>query len=164
MEERLLDHGFWVGVGTLIFLGVLVWKKVPGMVTAMLDARALTISAELDEARRLREEAEGVLAQYVAKGAQAEAEVAEIVANAKADAERYKREAEAQIAQQIERRTKQAEDKITQAEAQAVADVRKHAADVAINAAGKIIAARMDDARSKALVQESLRALPDTLN
>jgi len=164
VEEKLLDHGFWVGIGTLIFFGILLYVKVPALIARALDDRAATIKAELDEAARLRQEALGVLKQYENKRAQAETEAAEIVSAAKADAERYKREAEAQIEQQIARRAKQAQDKIAQAEAQAVAEVRALAADAAVNAAEKLIVARLNDERSKAMVQDSLRTVGAKLN
>ena len=110
--EMLRDPEFWVGVGTLIFLAVLLWQKVPAVVTKALDARAATIAKELDDARRLREEAEALLADYKRKTAGAESEAAAIVAEAKAEAERFAAESQAAIKTQIERRAKQAEQKI----------------------------------------------------
>ena len=123
------DPEFWVGVGTLIFLGILLWQKVPALVTSALDARAAAIAKELEEAQRLRSEAEALLAGIQEEAAEAEGEAATILAEAKAEAERFATEARTAIAAQIERRGKQAEEKIAQAEAQAVAEMRALAAD-----------------------------------
>ena len=122
--ELLRDPEFWVGIGTLIFLGIVLWKRVPALVASSLDARAAAIAKELEEARRLRAEAEALLAEYQEKRAAADQEASSIVAEAKAEAERFGAESRAAITAQIARRGKQAEQKIAQAEAQAVADVR----------------------------------------
>jgi F-type H+-transporting ATPase subunit b len=164
MGELLRDPETWVGIGTLIFLAVLVWKKVPAMVGASLDARAAGIAKELDEARRLREEAETLLRQYQAKGASAEKEAAAIVTEAKSDAERYAKEARLAIDAAVARRAKQAEDRIAQAEAQALSEVRALAADAAVAAAGKLIAAQLDDKQSAALIKSALSEVPSKLN
>ena len=164
MDELLKDPEFWVGIGTLIFIGILLWKKVPAMLASSLDARAAAIAKELDDARRLREEAEALLAQYEKKRADADKEAAAIVTEAKAEAERYALEARAQIKAQVERRAKQAEEKIAQAEAQAVAEVRALAADAAVAAAEKLIASRLDDRRAADLIKRSLEEIPSKLN
>lgn len=162
--ELLSDPEFWVGVGTLIFLGVLLWQKVPALVTSALDARAAAIAKELEEARRLRTEAEALLAEYKKKRAEAEGEAAAILAEAKAEAQRFATESRAAIAAQIERRGKQAEEKIVQAEAQAVSEMRALAADRAIAAAETLLAARLDDKRAADLVKRSLEEIPSKLN
>src|SRR5262249_54328732 len=146
--ELLGDPEFWVGIGTLVFLGIVLWQKVPSKVARSLDARAEEIAKELGDARKLREEAETLLAEYRKKFASAEEEAGAIVAEAKGEAQRYANEARAAIKAQIERRAKQAEDKIAQAEAQAMAEVRALAADAAVAAAEKLIAARLDDSRA----------------
>ena len=130
---------FWVAVGFFIFVGVLVYVGVPKMITGSLDERARRIKAELDEARRLKEEAQGLLAEYQSKQRQAETEAAGIIASAKAEAERIAAEAKTKMEEFVARRTKMAETKIAQAEAQAVADVRAAAADAAVMAAEKIL-------------------------
>jgi F-type H+-transporting ATPase subunit b len=155
---------FWVGVGIAIFLGLLLWQKVPGLIAKSLDERAAGIAKELAEARRLREEAEVLLAQYKKKRAKADEEAAAIVTEAKAEAERFATEARAGIAAQIERRARQAEEKIAQAEAQAVAEVRALAADAAVAAAEKLIAARLDDKRTADLIKRSIEEIPSKLN
>jgi len=162
--ELLEDPEFWVGVGTLIFLGILLWQKVPSLITSALDARAAAIARELEEAQRLRSEAEALLLEYKKKRMDAEGEAAAIVAEAKAEAERYAAESRTAIAAQIERRTRQAEEKIAQAEQQAMAEMRALAADRAIAAAETLIAARLDDKRAADLVKRSLEEIPSKLN
>jgi len=155
---------FWVLVGTAIFVGVILWLRVPAMIGTQLDARAAEIAKELDDARRLREEAESLLAEYKKKRDSAEAEAASIVSEARAEAARFAAESRTALKAQIERRTKQAQDKIVQAEAQAVAEVRALAADAAVAAAEKLIAAKLDDKHAADLVKRSLEALPTKLN
>ncbi len=164
MGELLRDPEFWVGVGTLIFIGVLIWKKVPAMIAHSLDTRAAAIAKELEDARRLREEAEALLTQYQAKRAAADSEAAAIVTEAKAEAERFAAEARIAIKAQVERRAKQAEEKIAQAEAQAVAEVRALAADAAVAAAEKLIQSRLDDKRAADLIKRSIEEIPSKLN
>jgi F-type H+-transporting ATPase subunit b len=130
---------FWVAVGFVIFLGILVYVGVPKLITKSLDDRATRIQAELDEARRLREEAQGLLAEYQRKKQQAEGEAQAIIVSAKAEAERIAAEAKVRSEEFVARRTKMAETKIAQAEAQAVADVRAAAAEAAVTAAETIL-------------------------
>ena len=162
--EIFEDAEFWVGIGILIFFGILLWQRVPAIIASQLDARAATIAKELDEAHRLRTEAEALLAEYKKKRAQADGEAAAILAEAKAEAERYAGESRVQIAAQIERRAKQAEERIAQAEAQAVAEMRALAADRAVAAAEQLLAARLDDKRAADLVKRSLEEIPSKLN
>ena len=162
--ELLQNPEFWVAVGFFIVIGLLLYIGVPKMVGKMLDDRARSIEAELGEAARLRAEAEALLADYKRKSANAEAEAAEIVTNARTDAERLANEMRAALTAQIERRGKQAQEKIAQAEAAAMAEIRALAADVAAGAAEKIIAARMDPKRASALVEQSLSDLGSKLN
>jgi F-type H+-transporting ATPase subunit b len=162
--ELLRDPEFWVGVGTLIFLGILLWKKVPALVASALDARAAAIAKELEEARRLRSEAEALLLEYKKKRLDAESEAAAILAEAKAEAERYAAESRTAIAAQIERRARQAEEKIAQAETLAIAEMRALAADKAVAAAETLLAARLDDKRAADLVKRSLEEIPSKLN
>jgi len=162
--ELFRNPEFWVAVGFVAVLGVFVWKKVPALLANILDARAHAISKELDEAKRLREEAAAVLAGYLKKVASVESEVAAIVADAKAEAERFAKETRAQLRAQIDRRAQMAKDKIAQAETAALAEIRGLAADTAVAAAEKLIAARMDEKRGAALVERSIKELPDKLN
>ena len=162
--DLLRDPEFWVGIGTLAFFGLLLWQRVPKLVAASLDARAGVIAKELDDARRLRAEAEALLAEYQKKRATADEEAGAIVAEAKAEAQRYASESRAAIKAQIERRAKQAGEKIAQAEAQAIDDVRALAADAAVSAAELLIKARLDDNQSADLIKRSLGEIPSKLN
>jgi F-type H+-transporting ATPase subunit b len=135
------DAETWVAIAFLIFIGLLIYLGAHRRVFDALDQRRARIKAELDEAVRLREEAQAVLAEFERKGREAEGEAASIIAGAKAEAERLAAEAKARMEDFVARRTKMAEAKIAQAEAQAVADVRSAAADTAVAAAEKILAA-----------------------
>ena len=130
---------FWVAVAFLIFVGILVYVGVPKMLLGALDDRAKRVQAELDEARRLKEEAQKLLAEYKAKQRQADEEAVAIIEGAKAEAERIAAESKTKMEEFVARRTKMAETKIAQAEAQAVADVRAAAAEAAVTAAEKIL-------------------------
>src|SRR3954463_1471666 len=125
----MYEAEFWVAVAFVIFVGILIYVGVPKMLTNALDDRAKRVRAELDQARRLKEEAQKLLAEYKAKQRQADDEAAAIIAGAKAEAGRFAAEAKAKMEEFVARRAKMAEAKIAQAEAQAVADVRAAAAD-----------------------------------
>jgi F-type H+-transporting ATPase subunit b len=130
---------FWVAVAFFILMGIFAYVGVHRVVLTTLDHRRDRIKSELDDARRLKEEAAKVLAEYQARRASAEREAAEIVSGAKADAERIGAEARAKLEDFVVRRTKTAEGKIALAEAQALADVRAAAAEAAITAASTIL-------------------------
>lgn len=155
---------FWVAVSFFIFVAIIVYYKVPAMVTAALDKRAADIAKELDEARRLREEAQALLASYKQRQAEAMKEADAIVAQAKIEAERLAEETRKAMEAQVVRRQQLAEDKIHQAETQAVAEVRAAAADVAVNAAREIIAAKVDAAKDSQLVEKSISELASKLH
>ena len=159
ITEHLQDAEFWVGVALVIFLGVLVWVKVPGMAMKALDARADLIRAELAEAERLRKEAEDLLAQIRTRGEETERHAADMLANAEVEAKRMESEARVRLDEQIKRRAELAERKIAQAEAQAAADVKAAAADLAAEAAGAVLAARLAGASSDPLVDKALAEL-----
>ena len=129
----------WVAIGFLFFVGLMLYVGVHRTIGKALDDRAARIKAELDEARKLRDEAAALLAEYQRKRREAEGEAQEIVSGAKAEAERLAIEAKARIEEFVSRRTKMAETKIAQAEAQAAADVRAAAAEAAVAAAEKIL-------------------------
>jgi F-type H+-transporting ATPase subunit b len=158
------DPTFWVAVGTAIFIAVVVWQRVPQMVARLLDERAASIKAELDEARRLRQEAEVLLKEYRAKTANAAQEAQAIVDAAKAAAERMAADARAQLTVQIERRGKMAEEKIAQAEAEAIADVRAAATSVAAAAAAEVIGKGTTEAKGDALIDSAIRDLRTKLH
>jgi F-type H+-transporting ATPase subunit b len=155
---------FWVGVGFVLVIALLVWKGAPGMIGKLLDQRAAVISAELNEARRLREEALALLADYQKKSASAESEAQSIVTEARAEAERFAAESRATLQAQIARRAQAAQDKIAQAEAAAMNEIRTLAANAATAAAEKLIAARMDEQRAASLIESSIKDLGAKLN
>ena len=134
-----LDAEFWVAVSFVVFLGGLIYLGVHEMMVKYIDQRRDRIKAELDEALRLKEEAQALLAQYQRKQREAEQEAAAIIAGATAEAERMMAEAKTKMEEFIARRSKMAETKIAQAEAQALADVRAAAAEAAVTAAEKIL-------------------------
>jgi F-type H+-transporting ATPase subunit b len=139
MLHMMLEPEFWVAVSFVLFIGVIVYAGAHKKMIGALDDRSARIKAELDEARRLREEAGKLLAEYQRKQREAEREAEAIVAEAKAEAERVAAEARVKMEEFVARRTKQAETKIGQAEAQALADVRAAAADAAVAAAETIL-------------------------
>src|ERR1700730_12436871 len=130
---------FWVAVAFVILMGVFAYFGIHRTVLKTLDRRSERIKAELDDARRLKEEAAKLLAEYEARRASAEREAENITATARADAERIASEAKAKMEDFVARRTKTAENKIALAEAQALADVRAGAANAAVAAASTIL-------------------------
>ncbi|MEO8895114.1 MAG: F0F1 ATP synthase subunit B, partial [Rhizomicrobium sp.] len=118
--EMLHEAEFWEAVGFVLVIAILVWKGVPGMVAKMLDKRAATISTELNEARRLREEAAALLADYKARAAGAEREAESIISDARAEVIRFAAAARDDLKSQIQRRAQAAQDRIAQAETAAM--------------------------------------------
>lgn len=155
---------FWVAVSFLGFLAILYYFKVHVTVTKALDDRAKAIKDELDQARRLREEAQALLTDYQKKHRNAEREAAEIVDEARRNAEAYANETRAALKDSLERRTRQAEEKIARAEAQAVEEVRAAAVDAAIAAAERILREKASGAAGVAITDESIRNLKGRLN
>ena len=129
----------WVALAFIIFLCLLVYLGAHRRVIDGLDQRKARIQAELDEARRLRDEAQALLAEYQRKRAEADREAEAIIASANVEAERLAAEGKARMEDFVVRRTKMAETKIAQAEAQALTEVRSAAADAAVAAAEKIL-------------------------
>ncbi|MEQ1756409.1 MAG: F0F1 ATP synthase subunit B [Micropepsaceae bacterium] len=164
MSGLFEDPTFWVAVGTTLFILLAIRMKVPSMVTKMLDDRAAGIKAELDEAKRLRLEAEVLLAEYRKKTSNAAQEAQAIIDGAKASAERMAAEAKVQLQQQIERRAKMAEQKIAQAEADAIADVRAAATSIATAASADVIAKRMTETKGDALIDGAIGDLRSKLH
>lgn len=143
-----IDATFWAMIALFIFLGIVIYLKVPNMLTKSLDERSAKIRAELDEARRLREEAQGLLSEYQSRRRQAESEAAGIVAAAQREAEGMVAEARQKSGEYVTRRTALAEQKIAQAEREAIAEVRAVAVNTAVEAARKLIAGQNADAAS----------------
>jgi len=140
IEYLLNDTSFWAMLGVVIFLGILVWVKVPGIITKQLDDRANKIRDDLDDARRMREEAQELLSSFQRKQREAEAEAEAIIEQARSDAKHLREAARTELALRLERRTALAEQRIAQAEVQAVAEVKALAADLATDAAARLIA------------------------
>lgn len=159
-----LDAEFWVAVSFVIFVGLLVYVGVHKKIIGALDHRRDRIKAELDEARRLREEAQTLLAHYQQKQKEAEGEAQAILTNAKADAERMAEEAEAKMNEFVARRTKMAEAKIAQAEVQALADVRAAAADAAVSAAERILKDTAKGKLAEDLLASGIEEVKNKLN
>jgi F-type H+-transporting ATPase subunit b len=155
---------FWVAVAFFIFLGVLGYYGVHNKALTSIDARRNRIRAELDEARRLKEEAQALLVQYQHKAQEAEQEAQSILASAQAEADRLASEAEAKVEEFIARHTKMAETKIAQAEAQALADVRAAAADAAVAAAEKILTHMVKDKVADDVLAEGIAQVRARLN
>ncbi len=138
----MMDNTFWAFTALVIFLAIVVYLKVPGTITKALDARADKIKSDLDEARRLRDEAKALLAEYQNKRKEAEKEAADIVASAKREADILRAEAQAKSEDYVRRRTIVAEQKIAQAESDAVNAVRSSAVDLAVAASAKLLEGR----------------------
>jgi F-type H+-transporting ATPase subunit b len=155
---------FWVLVSFVVFVLIVLYYRVPRMITKALDDRAETIRKDIDEARRLREEAQKLLTDYQQKHRTAGQEAEAIVAEARREAEAFAQETRAGLKDTLERRTKQAEGKIGRAEAQAVDEVRAAAVDLAIAAAEKILREKAAGAGGTALIDQGIRDLKGRLN
>ena len=164
MLHILQEPETWVAVAFVIFVGLLGYLGVHKTITRTLDQRAERIKAELDEARRLKDEAKALLDEYRRKRAQAETEAQSIIAGAKAEAERLAIEAKAKAEEFVTRRTKMAETKIAQAESQAVADVRAAAAEAAVAAAEKILTEQAKGRLAGQLVAKGIEDVRKKLN
>ncbi|MFY8140971.1 MAG: F0F1 ATP synthase subunit B [Caulobacter sp.] len=149
----------WVGVGLLLFVAILVRAGVPKMIAAQLDAKAATIQADLDEAARLRTEAEAMLADIRIQREDAERQASEMLKAAEADAARLAIEAKAKLEEQITRRAALAERKIASAEAQAAAEVKAAAAELSAQAAETILAARVAAGQADPTVDSAIKGL-----
>jgi len=160
----LQDTSFWVLLAFIIVIGIFLRAGVHRVVASGLDKRGQTIADELNEARKMREEAQELLAQYQRRQREAEDEAAAIIEQAKKDAERMTAEARTKIETQVERRTKSAEEKIARAEAQALSEVRGQTADLAFAAAREIIKERMDSGAQSAFIDKAIADIRAKLN
>ena len=158
------DATFFALVGLIIFLAVLVYLKVPGMLAKSLDQRSDKIREDLAEAKRLREEAQHVLAEYQRKRKEAEAEAASIIASAEREAAALTAEAKQKTEEFVARRTALSEQKIKQAEADAVNAVRSAAVDLAVSAAEKVLASKTDEAVQQKLFDNAVGEVKTRLN
>ena len=159
-----MEAEFWVAVAFVLLMGMFAYLGVHRTLLKTLDHRRDRIKGELDDARRLKEEALALVAQYRAKRESAVKEAEEIVANAKAEAERIAAEAKTKLEDFVVRRTKMAETKIAQAEAQAMADVRAAAADAAVAAAARIMSETVRGSAADALLTQGIAEVRQKLN
>ena len=160
----LQDTSFWVSLGFLMVIALFWRLGVHKTLAGTLDKRSQKIAHDLDEARRLREEALELLAQYQRRQREAEDEAASIIEQAKRDADRMGKEARIKIQEQLERRAKAAEDKIARAEAQALAEVRNQTTELAVDAAQAIIRNRMDSGAQNAMIDKAIGELRQKIN
>jgi F-type H+-transporting ATPase subunit b len=162
--EFYLEPEFWVAISFFLFVGLLFYYAVPRKLAEALDKRAKEIALELEEARKLRQEAESVLADYRRREKEAEGEAEDIVKLATKEARSYAAETRKSMQEQFERRTKLAEEKIGRAEAQAVADVRAAAIDAAVGAARMMIAQKLTPETANKLLEKGIDSLKSKLN
>lgn len=161
--EELHNPEFWVAIAFLLVVAM-VYRPAVKAITSTLDERAAKIRSQIEEARKLREDAQALLAEYQRKQRDAMAEAEKIIAQARGDAECLKVEIEKDLEHAIERRKQQALERIAQTEAQAVAQVRNTAVDVALAAAEKLIQSSLDPAKKQALTDKAISELPARLN
>jgi F-type H+-transporting ATPase subunit b len=159
-----LNPGGWVALSMIVVIALLVWKGAPRAIGRALDKKIASIREQLDEAAKLRAEAEALKAEYEAKAAAAKSEADAIVAHARAEADQILAKAKDDTETLIGRRTRMAEDKIAAAERTAIAEVRAKAADAAARAAATLIAERHDADSDKALVDRTIAGLGQRLN
>jgi len=156
------DPEFWVLLAVVVF-AIVVWKPARRAVVGTLDERAMRIRGELEEARKLRDEAEQLLADYRQKEREAAADAQAIIAHARDEAERIAAQSARDLQQSLERRQRLAEERIAQAEAKALDEIRTAAVDVAIAAAREVIVSELDERRGAAMLDAAIAALPQRL-
>lgn len=160
----LRDPEFWVAASFFGFAAVIVYYRLHAHIGEALDKRAQSIKAQLDEAERLREEAETLLASYRRKRREAEREAEDIVTHAREEAERSATAAKKAMEEMIERRGRMAEEKIARAEAEAVKQVKVTAADVAARVAHRVIVDSLDEEKAQALIDQAIADLDTNLH
>lgn len=154
-----IDATFIATASFILFFWTLIYLKIPAMITAALDKRSAEIATELSEAKKLREQAAALLAEYEAKKAEAERHAQELIASARDQAALAASELRADAAASLKRREQQAEEKIARAEAQAVADVRAAATEAAVAAAEKLLRAQLTPAKQADLITQGAAEL-----
>ncbi len=159
----LNDPTFWVAIAFVVFVGLMVWKASKPIL-AGIDARGERIKAELDEAQRLREEAQKALAEYKRKQRDVAKEAEDLLANAKHEADLLRNQAAEDLKATLARREKAALEKIAQAEVQAVQDVRALAVDIAMAATAKLLSENVDPNRDQAMVDQAIKDLGQKLH
>ena len=160
----LNNTDFVVSIAFILFIGVLLYLRVPTLVMTMLDKRADDIRAELDTVRALREEAQGILADYERKQKEAQIKAENIITTAQEEAKHAAQKAEQDLKISIARRLKAADEQIDSARAAAIKELRDHAALIATQVAGDIIKKDLSPAQSNVLVQNAIKELADKLH
>lgn len=155
---------FWVLVAFLAFVAIVLYYRVPAAIAKMLDERADGIRKELDEARKLREDAQALLADYQRKAREAETEAQTIIDQAKREAEALAADSRKALVESLERRSKIAEEKIARAETQALSEVRAAAVETAVTAAQELLKTRAGGAVGESLISQSISDLKGKLN
>ncbi|WP_304616146.1 F0F1 ATP synthase subunit B [Paracoccus sp. (in: a-proteobacteria)] len=161
---RLDNTDFIVLIAFLVFVGILVYYKVPALLGGMLDKRAETIRKELEEARRLREEAQEIYASYERRAREVKTQADQIVANAKREAEAQAAKAKDDLARSIERRLQAAQDQIASAEADAVRAVRNRAVAASVAAAAELLQAQVRAGNRSAGIDDAIEDVARRLN
>lgn len=159
----LHNTNFVVLVAFIVFVGVLLYLKVPSLLAGLLDKRAVTIRSELDEARNLREEAKSILASFERRQREAQEQVERIVAGARDEAGAASEKARADLANSIARRLAAAEDSIAAAEAAAVREVRERAATAAVAAATEVLAGQATATSRRASINDAIKEVSASL-
>jgi F-type H+-transporting ATPase subunit b len=159
----VFDAAWWAFVALVLFIALVIYLKLPGMITGLLDKRIAKIQEDLNEAERLRAEAKALLDSYARKRQEAEKEAEGIVLAAREEAFRMTADASAALDALIVRRTKAVEDKIAQAEASAVAEVRARSADLAVEAARTLLRQQMPS-KGPQLVDQAIQDVAAKLN
>ena len=161
--ELFQDAEVWVFIGLVIFIGVLIYAKVPSMAMKALDARGVKIQAALDEAQRLRDEAAALLASIKARHVAAEAQIVNMLQEAEIEAKRMEAEAKVKLEDQIVRRTELADRRIAIAETQAAQEVKAAAAEMAAEIAEEVLKKRIAGAKSDPLIDRAVGELAGRL-
>ncbi len=163
MEALIHSTTFWVGVAFAIFV-IAVFKPGRRVLTQALDGRIAKIREEVEEAQRLREEAQAMLASYQRRQREAIQEAEQIIAHAREEAERSKAQAEAELEASVARRERQAADKIAQAEAAALDEIREKAVDMAIDATARLLEKKMAGKAGEQAVADAIKDIPSKLH
>jgi len=158
------DPTTWVFIAVVLFLLAMLYFGVHKKIAGALDARSEAIRTELDEARRLREEAQALLASYQRKQKEAEEQAEDIVKQARSDAENMAAQARKDLTDRLERRAAQAEAKIANAEAQAMGEVKAKAADLALDTAETLLRTKLTATDKSKLIQEGIKQMGSALS
>lgn len=164
MLNFLYNTDIVVLIAFTVFVLFLIWQGVPRILGSLLDKRSDQIRNELDEAKRLREEAQEIFASYERKLQEVQAEADDIVKHAKANAKEAAKDAKAKLAEQMERRVAAGKEQIASAEAAVERQIRANAADIATKAAQAVIAEKLAAKDANALIEAAIENTGQSLN